>query len=305
MLRRCLQSLINLDYPDYEIIVVDGGSIDGTPEMVKKEFPNVILIIKPDANIGESINLGAKIAKGEIIGFDLNNDETFEPLWLKKLVNALLSSPDIGVVGGTRVKYGTELIDEAGVKFNYFGIPWSNIKLKLKDLPKGIQEVDYVGIPIVRKEVFEMIGGCDESYEIFYEDSDFCLKVKKAGLKVCWVPDAISYHEREATIGKSSEKVLYMQLRNKIKFLLIHFSLPRLPLALTYELIVLPVLRILFTLMFKMNPSLWQQSRARFLLVPSVGRFLLLYFRSLVWNLKTFKITMMKRRALPKTLNYD
>ena len=78
MLRDCLLSLKQLDYPDYEIIIVDAASTDGAPQMVKEEFPEVILVnSKRKLGVDEAINIGLKKASGEIIGFDLNNDELF------------------------------------------------------------------------------------------------------------------------------------------------------------------------------------------------------------------------------------
>ena len=75
LLKECLTSLTKLDYTDYEIIVSDGGSTDGTCDMIKKDFKKVRLIREEGAGIGRSNNLGMKAAIGEIIAFDLNNDE--------------------------------------------------------------------------------------------------------------------------------------------------------------------------------------------------------------------------------------
>ena len=74
------------DRSDYEIIVSDGGSTDGAFEMVRDEFKNVLLVRKEGAGIGHSINLGIHMAKGKIIGFDLNNDETFRQDWSRAAV---------------------------------------------------------------------------------------------------------------------------------------------------------------------------------------------------------------------------
>jgi len=79
-LRECLLSLMRLKYPDYEVLVVDAASTDGSPEMVEREFPNVRLLRKGKIGIGEAINCGIMVAKGDLIVFDLNNDDVVDEL---------------------------------------------------------------------------------------------------------------------------------------------------------------------------------------------------------------------------------
>jgi hypothetical protein len=299
LLRECLNSLKKLKYTNFEVIVVDGGSTDGTPEMVKVEFPEVKLIVEEGAGIGRAINLGLNMAEGEIIGFDLNNDEIFKEDWLKKLIDVLLSSPDIGVVGGTRLIYGRDkLVDEGGVKFNYFGIAWSNIRLGLDELPCEPIEVDYVGIPLVWRWIVDMVGGCDETYGIYFEDSDFCFKVKRLGLKVIWVPQAISYHRRSSTIPKLSDRVTFLKIRNRFRFLLIHFSLPRLVSSFLYEVILFLSRIILSRFISPQTRNSSKYSRLSFLHVPKPYRYLRATVKAVLWNLENFKETLQARRQI-------
>jgi GT2 family glycosyltransferase len=228
-LKECLTSLMRLRYPRYEVIVVDACSTDGSPEMVKKCFPKVTLIEKKKIGIGEAINIGIKKGKGEIIIFDFNTDEVASSSWLGRLVNVLNSSPDIGIVGGTRVLYGSSgIIDEAGAKIHFFGHQSKIGKgKKVADYPKHLREVDYVGCITVKREVIDKIGLLDEDYFIYGEDADFCLRAKKKGYKIIQVPQAVTYHRVSATIKKDSARQVYFLKRAQIRLALKLFSFPR------------------------------------------------------------------------------
>ncbi len=294
LLRECLESLSNLNYPNYEVIVADGGSTDGSAEMVKTEFPSFLFVMEKGTGIGRSINLAAKESSGEIIGFDLNNDEVFESDWLTKLVNLLLSSNDIGVVGGTRLVYGTSnLVDEGGYRIDFLCMGWSNIKVDKESLPKLPEKVDFVGTPLVRRSLFKALGGCDETYHLYFEDSDFCLRVKKAGFIVLWLPNAISYHRRSSSIGPESIPFLYT--KNTIRFILIHFSLWKLPFAIAFQLFIMPFIRLIYTLAttkeILYNPS----TRLGFLYIPDLRQHLKNNFRAFLWNLKNIGGTLIAR----------
>jgi len=255
LLKECLTSLSKLDYKDYEIIVSDGGSTDGTCEMIKKDFKKVRLIREEGAGIGRSNNLGMKAAIGEIIAFDLNNDEVFKKDWLKKLVEVLLSSPEIGIVGGSRIVYGTKnIIDEAGYRFNLLGLARTNHGLILEQLTKDPEIVDFVGIPVFRRSLLNKIGMCDEQYRIYYEDSDFCLRANRAGFKTLWVPTAISYHRRHSTIPSHNKDRTYIVIRNNLRFIIKNFTNKLLLTALFFHVIIFPFLKLFYSICFYSIP---------------------------------------------------
>jgi len=228
-LKECLASLMRLRYPKYEVIVVDACSTDGSPEMVKKCFPKVTLIEEKKIGIGEAINIGIRKGKGKIVVFDFNTDEVASSSWLEKLVNMLNSSPDIGIVGGTRVLYGSGgIIDEAGAKIHFFGHQSKIGKGKeIAEYPEHSREVDYVGCITVKREVIDKIGLIDEEYFIYGEDADFCLRAKKKGYKIIQVPQAVSYHRISATIKQDSARQIYFLRRAQIRLALKLFSFPK------------------------------------------------------------------------------
>jgi GT2 family glycosyltransferase len=233
MLEGCLNSLESLDYPNYEIIVVDAGSSDGAPELVAKEFPRVRLIREKRIGIGEAINKGLLIARGDIIAFDLNNDEVFSKHWLTALVEEILSSKEKKVVGGIRLLAGSdELIDAAGKMMLYDGRVISRTFQNIKQLPKSSFEVDYVEAPAFRRELLNIIGSCDEKYYIWYEDSDFCIKAARAGYQTYVVPTAISHHRRSATMKTHGVNSYYYFNRDTPRFIIKHYTLIRMEVAL-------------------------------------------------------------------------
>jgi GT2 family glycosyltransferase len=249
MLRDCLNSLNKLDYPNYEIIVVDAASTDGTPEMIKSEFITVILIEgKERFGIGEAINIGISKAKGEIIAFDLNNDEVFSENWLKILVKELESTDDKKVVGGIRLIYGSDgFIDAAGGKINFLGEGTLINKFKhISDVSINLEEIDVLGCPVFYSTLLDEIGLCDEKYYFFYEDSDFCERAKQIGYKIINVYSAISYHRRSATVGAQSPKSYYYLRRNRLRFIIKHFAPIRLLIASLYWLLLMIVEGLIF-----------------------------------------------------------
>jgi len=306
LLRECLISLLNLDYPDYEIIVSDGGSTDGTCQMIQKEFKNVILIQEEGAGIGRANNLGMNAANGEIIAFDLNNDEVFKQDWIKKLVEVLLSSHEIGVVGGSRIVYGTRnIVDEGGYRLNFLCLAKNNHGLILENLSKDPQIVDFVGIPVFRRSLIDKIGMCDEEYHNYFEDSDFCIRAKNAGFKIMWVPEAISYHRRHSTIPSHQKNLSYIITRNKLRFIIKHFSIKLLFPALIFQVIMFPLLKIIYSIYFSTIPIFQSNRNMSLLYVDDVSSYIMGVFKALWWNFKyltsSFKIRYETQRIISRT----
>ena len=234
MLRDCLNSLRELDYPSFEVIVVDAASTDGTLEMIKTEFPEVILIeSRRKIGVGQAINIGLEKSTGEIIAFDLNNDELFPKNWLRILVDELQSADRKRVVGGTRLIYQSSgIVDSAGVKRNIFGQEMQIDAGKvISTLPTKPQEVDYVGCPVFHRSLLDEIRKhwnsseyCDEKYTFYFEDTDFCETAKRVGYKILNVYSAVSYHRRSATVTTISAKAYYYLKRGRIRFMIKYFS---------------------------------------------------------------------------------
>jgi len=227
-LEECLASLKKSVYKRFEIIVVDAGSSDGSQCMVRQEFPDVRLVQLGRVGIGTAINVGIKHAKGEIIVFDLNNDDVVDEDWLLNLVIALLKREYDAVVCGRRYIYGSNRIDSAGARINRLVGSFPPIGRGEFDDPKFEMscEVDYVPVVAAGRKLVEAVGLCDERYEIYFEDADFCYQAKKQGFKVIYAPEAKFFHHGSTTIGKISQRKIYYMLRNRLRFIIKNFPLP-------------------------------------------------------------------------------
>jgi GT2 family glycosyltransferase len=244
-LRRCLTSLRNLKYDNKQVIVVDSGSIDGSAQMVADEFPEVMIIKTEKMGIGEANNIGIRAAKGDMVVFDLNSDDVVDKEWLTELVKSSEASPNIGIVCGKRLVGKLDcILDSAGGKIHFLTgrVPAIGRGRKDSEEFNVMREVDYVGVPMVKREVFEKIGLCDPEYYLYYEDSDFCLRARNAGYRVLYVPSAVFKHRMSSTVGKQNPRKHFYERRNRIRFMIKNFPSHMLILPLLFHMILMTLL---------------------------------------------------------------
>ena len=229
VLRECLKSIEDIDYPNYGVIVVDNGSMDGSQKAVKEDFSYVHLI-ENDKNEGvaEGQNIGIRYAfeKGTDYVFILNNDLTLDKNILKSLLKVIESDDKIGVVGP--ILYWAdepEKIQSAGGIINWRKGKVSHLNAGEtdKELP-NTREVDYVGLVFVSSGILGKIGLYDPKYFAYCEDLDFCARVKEAGYKVISVSDAKVWHKGAYTTRKVSGFCEYHMARNMFWFMKRHVS---------------------------------------------------------------------------------
>lgn len=200
----------NVRKVSFEVIVVDNNSNDGSCELIKNRFSDVNLIIN-ESNVGfsKANNQAAKLAKGKYLLF-LNSDTIICENALERMVAFLEKEESTAVVGCKLLNKDNSLQRSCGIFPNlqtefYFRtflnrvFPTSKIfgsfKLGSWDY-SSISQVDWVSgaCLMIRKKIFDEIGGFDEQLYMYYEDADLCLRVKKLGLKIYFIPDAYLYH---------------------------------------------------------------------------------------------------------------
>ena len=292
--------MLNQKYDgSYEIVVVDAGSTDGTPEMIEADFPKIKLLKRGHIGIGEAINAGILVAQGEILAFDVNNDECFPSGWLQTIVDGLLDNSNAGVVGGVRVLYGTDdTVDEAGIIYDYFGIPSSFIRARLADVPKVPIPVDYVGLPVFHRKILKKTGLIDEVYVLYSEDSDFCAQVKAAGYDVLVIPQAVSFHRRNTTIGKLSSLSVYYERRNHIRFVIKNFPFLRMIFSLMWTVVILTCIEALMFTPFMKKILGSRKTRLSFLSRNSTKENFRAVLEAIGWNFKTLRFTFSERSRI-------
>jgi hypothetical protein len=224
----CLGSLKKINYPNYQIILVDNGSKDDSVKEIKKNFPNV-KIIQNKQNLGfaEGSNVGIKYAlknKADYVLL-LNNDTVVDKRFLSEMMKAAESNEKIGIVCPKVYFYSKpRILQYAGLKFNFNKGKSNLIGYNEKDFRQfdKIQEADFCGgtCMLVKKGVFEKIGFFDKTYFAYFEDNNFGFRARKAGYKIIFCNKAKIWHKISASTGGQSNpfKEHYMN-RNRIIFM--------------------------------------------------------------------------------------
>lgn len=226
----CLKSLNNIYYNRYKIVVVDNNSTDKSYMNILKFIKeyNHIILIKSLKNGGFSYgnNIGIKFALDNDADYIclINNDTEVEKNFLCELINSMELDSDIGVSAG-KIMYFNEpnKIWSAGGYISNLKSLGIHYGIDCEDIEKFNEnkEVTFLTgcLQVIRREVFEKIGLYDESYFLYMEDVDFCLRVKNAGYKLMYIYKSKIYHKVSASTGGSNSPIsLYYMTRNRMIF---------------------------------------------------------------------------------------
>jgi GT2 family glycosyltransferase len=213
LLELCVKGLDQAtDYPRKEIIIVDNDSAEAATKTyfaALSQRPDVRIVAAPGSfNYPRLINLGASEARGELLMI-LNNDiEAFEPGWLKEMVSQA-SRAGVGLVGCLML-YPDRSVQHAGVIVGLGGVAGHMYADAAPDDPGYAgrilvaQDLSAVtgACHVMRRSLFERLGGLDERHlAVAYNDIDFCLRVREAGLRVLYTPHARLLHRHSASRG--------------------------------------------------------------------------------------------------------
>ncbi len=221
----CLASVMSMDYKNYDVIVVDNGSTDGSVDAIRECYPDV-KIIENGKNIGYAAgnNAGIYRALEDKVDyvFILNNDVIVDPNLLTKLVDVSELDGEIGIVGPANYYYDKpDILWSMGASLSRKGDVDNKIigQGELGLLWNHIQEVDsIVGSAIlVKKEVFSKVGVFDERYFLCHEEYDFSARVAGSGYKSISVPSAKIWHKVGASLGEAESPLRnYFNVRNRL-----------------------------------------------------------------------------------------
>jgi GT2 family glycosyltransferase len=227
----CLDAVMLQSYSDFEVVVVDDASTDGSANYVAQHYPSVRLL-RNEHNSGYSrtCNRGLDIADGDILVL-LNQDTKACPGWLEALVEAIKSDRTVGIVGG-KCLYPEGTIQHAGGyldaqggghHYGYGGEDQGQCEQRRK-----VEFVTGANLAISRSAL-EAVGRLDEKFSpAYFEDVDWCMRAWDAGFQVIYEPKAIVIHDEASLIIGEDREVMYFLHRNRLRLVLKHWPLSRL-----------------------------------------------------------------------------
>ena len=222
----CLQSLRDLEYSNYELVVIDQNSTDGSREAIASQFPEVTLI-RNDDNLGFATgnNIGIRHAidgDADYIAL-LNNDTTVEPKFLSALADAARAYPDFDIFG-PKIVFDSDpnIIWAAGSRTDWRrGIC---VQRGYREVDRGQYDTNaevnaLTGCAmVISRKALKAVGLLDSRFFAYYEEADWCARARKAGFRILYVPAAVVRHKVSSTIGPSSPAIAFYMVRNNLLF---------------------------------------------------------------------------------------
>jgi len=239
-----LTSLNKISYPNFEVIVVDNHSTEDDPSIIKKRFPNIVFIQNPiNYGFAAGNNYGLMRARGDYVLL-LNNDIEVPAGFLEPLVDKLEKNPEIGSVS-PKIKfyYQPDTIQYAGYT------PIDNVTMRNRSI--GYWEKDrgqynehretaytHGAAMLVPMKVVKEIGLMSYIFFLYYEEADWCARIKTAGYKMFYVGNSYVLHKESVSTGKMSALKIYYLNRNRIVFMRRNLHGKEFYIALLYQLFV-------------------------------------------------------------------
>ena len=219
LLRACLRSLSRQEGAEFETIVVDNGSSDGSAELAEQEFQARVIRNRENRGFCAANNQGIAAGRGEFIAL-LNNDAEASPGWLAALQQACARAPDIGMAASKVLVWeDRDRIDKAGHLMFPDG----------QNRGRGSGAIDHGQFDreeevlwpdgcaaLYRREMLDRIGGFDEDFFAYGDDAELGLRARIAGWRCIYTPAAVVWHHRGATLGKDSARRLELIERNRV-----------------------------------------------------------------------------------------
>ena len=225
-LRACLDSLMRQSFDAFHVIIVDNSG-RGLARSVVPSDPRVTLIeSKTNLGFGAAINLGARHTTASFIG-TLNDDAAASPQWLQCLIDALRRVPNAGMAASCVVLAGADQLDSAGMVCCADGAakqrgPGRSARAFPREeeafFPSG-------SAALYRRELFDQLGGFDDDFFLYCEESDLGLRARWAGWSCLYVPDARVEHRYSSSAGRASRLKAYLVERNRLRLVVKNFPL--------------------------------------------------------------------------------
>lgn len=291
--QNCIESILKNNYNNYEVIVVDNGSKDSSVSFVKDKYSNSlkpVKIVELEKNFGpaKARNEGVKIARGEYVGF-LDNDTEVDPAWITEAVKLFGKDSKTGCLqcklmllrDKKRFDYVGDYINQYGFIVQIAG--FGEVDKGQYDKEITILSAKSAGM-FIRRDIFEKIGGFDEDYFIFVEETDLAWRYWLAGYKTVYCPKSIVYHEFSTSVKilskeKNNYNVRFHGTKNYIMTLIKNLGIKRL-------IVTLPI-----------HVSIWVGFIV-FLTFSGNLRSAFYVLKGILWNIVAINKTIQKRRKI-------
>ncbi len=239
-----LESLQKVTYPNIEVIVVDNASQDDDPQMMKRRYPSIVLIENPiNYGFAAGNNMGIMAANGEYVMF-LNNDTEVRPDFLEPLIAKFKGNKNVGAVTPKiRFFHTPNTIQYAGYT-SMNPITIRNFAYGYKEEDLGQHDEDRLtpyahgAAMMVPMDLIRKIGMMSYIFFLYYEEADFCDRIRRAGYEIYYVHNSLVYHKESISTGKLSALKIYYLYRNRIVYMRRNIFGNKFYLGLLYQLAV-------------------------------------------------------------------
>jgi GT2 family glycosyltransferase len=221
-LPHCLDCLSQQTLRDFEVIIIDNGSLDGGTNHLEQKYPQLSLHIERlPSNLGFALanNRGARIARGKWLAL-LNADAFPAPDWLEKILQAADKYPEFSFFSSRQVQaHRPDFLDGSGDEYHVSGLAWRRF-YNYQAQKYGFEEEEVFGAcgaaALYSRDDFLKVAGFDEAYFSYFEDVDLSFRLRLLGKRCLYVPQAVVHHVGSASTGKISDFVVYHGHRNLV-----------------------------------------------------------------------------------------
>lgn len=214
-----LDSLRRQRFQEFEVVVVDNGSEDKTPAVLRESYPEVRVVSLPEnRGFAAAANAGIAATESPYVAL-LNNDAAADPGWLSALVRTLDETPNAGAAASRVLQRRTpSLIDSAGDTFGVlaYSIGHGDPDGPAYSAPRWVTSA-CAAAALYRRSALEEVGPFDERFFAYLEDVDLGLRLLLAGWRTRYVPDAVARHEGSATSARMGSLKLRLILLNSLR----------------------------------------------------------------------------------------
>ena len=224
LLRQCLESLRQQTFSDFKTVLVSNGAgpwVDGLAE----EFGCALVRFSCNRGFAAAVNAGIAASQSSYVAV-LNDDVELDRNWLQFTTGLLDAREEISFCCGKIYQAGGALLDNVGDAISLGGLAW-RLGFGRKDTGQFDLSRHILSVPgtaaLFRRKAFEQVGGFDEDFVSYLEDVEWSLRAARRGLRGCYLPQAVCFHQGSATLGKKSSLAFELSTRNQLFLLVKHY----------------------------------------------------------------------------------